>query len=86
MTRSQRPLTAAEHATKKTHESVIRIHLSGGRVEKTNLWAAVGYFHDGGGSAFEKPCSEELWTRLLEESGRIPTATLDSFSGNFRYC
>jgi len=84
MYESRRSRAAAEHAERRTNESIIKVYLSGGRIERADLWTAVAYFHNGAGSGMEKPCCEHSWASLLRETGRVPAATPDSFCGKFR--
>ena len=77
---------ALNHAARRTHEAAIKLHLSGGQVDKVNLWLAVGYFHEGAGASLEKPCCQHAWADLLRITGRSPQATADSLCGNFRRC
>jgi hypothetical protein len=86
MTHSREEHAAIERARRMAHESAIKVHLSGGQVDKRRLWMAVGYFHDGAGASFEKPCCEHAWIDLLRETGQAAVLTLSSLSGKFRRC
>jgi hypothetical protein len=81
---SRRHQATAEHAKKRTHERVIRVRLTGGRVEKAQLLDAIAYFMTGPGSSSGVFCKCE-WTILLREIGHSPRAKTD-FRGTFRPC
>lgn len=81
---NRRYQAAAERAEKMTHEGVIGVYLTGGRVEKTQLLNAIAYFMTGPGSSSGVFCKCE-WTTLLRETGYSPRAKTD-FKGTFRPC
>jgi hypothetical protein len=61
--------------SKDDHVTIITRHLSGKAVNETLLWEAVGYFLYGKGKDLPKPCTEEEWQRLLEETGHDKEGT-----------
>lgn len=84
MQESRRNRAAAEHAARKTHESVIRVHLSGGRVQMAQLREASAYFETGPGSSQGVFCRCE-WTTILRATGHSSRSKAD-FKGTFRPC
>lgn len=86
MDENRKHRAALEHATRMNHEGVIKLHLSGGQVDWSRLWTAVGYFHDGAGSSFQKPCCGHEWAQLLRDTGRSSGTMSDSVREGFLLC